>query len=139
MKEYFTNPGFVLLLMYFMHYLADWVVQTDKVAELKQKKSWEKFGNPDLYKNDYKTVLSEHAYTWSFMVMTPLLICNLHNAQWSLLTYFLLVLANTGLHYIIDDMKANEYKMSLKSDQLLHDMQILVSFFIYIIVGGALK
>ena len=30
----------VLWLMIFMHIIGDWILQTDKMADLKQKKTW---------------------------------------------------------------------------------------------------
>ena len=85
--------------------------------------------NFEKYKNDYKMALFEHALEWSIAIMIPVMIF-ISCPGWLLL--FLVVL-NTIFHLIIDNMKANELRLNLIQDQLLHFLQIIITFaFIYI-------
>jgi len=40
--------------------------------------------------------------------------------------------ANTLIHAIVDDLKANKHKINLIQDQTIHFMQILLTFAAYI-------
>lgn len=117
---------FVLMLILFMHIIGDWIIQTDKLANLKQKKNWEKYG--DNYKDDYKIVLLTHCYSWAFVTFLPLLLIN-H----SIIVWKFWVLINMIIHYFIDDYKANKLKINLVQDQILHMIQIFITWIFYII------
>lgn len=123
----------VFLLMIFCHLIDDFVLQ-DKFTYLKQKSWWVKVCREDglpfeKYKNDYKMALFEHALEWSIAIMIPVMIF-ISCPGWLLL--FLVVL-NTIFHLIIDNMKANELRLNLIQDQLLHFLQIIITFaFIYV-------
>lgn len=114
---------FVLWLMIFMHIIGDWILQTDKMADLKQKKTWEKFGTR--YKYDYMVVLILHSLCWSFCIIAPLLIIQRNTI---LLSVWIII--NTYIHSIIDNEKANKFSINLLADQLLHLIQIIVTWFI---------
>ena len=113
----------VLWLMIFMHIIGDWILQTDKMADLKQKKTWEKFGAH--YKYDYMVVLILHSICWSFCIIAPLLIIQRNTI---LLSVWMII--NTYIHSIIDNEKANNFSINLLVDQLLHLIQIIVTWFI---------
>ena len=123
---YVKDPVFVWFLMMFMHYIGDWVLQTDKVADLKQKKNWEQYGPK--YKNDYISVLSIHAFSWSFCVYTPLLLME-HN--YAMYWYIAILIINSIIHFIIDDIKANRKLINLELDQTFHMVQLVVGFIIW--------
>lgn len=112
---------FVLWLMIFMHIIGDWILQTDKMADLKQKKTWEKFGAH--YKYDYIVVLILHSLCWSFCIMAPTLII-----ERRMIIFSIWMIGNTYIHSIIDNEKANNFSANLLTDQLLHLIQIIVTW-----------
>ena len=70
-----------------------------------------------------------HAFSWAFMVMLPLFFTN--GFSMNLVTTIIL-LANTIIHFYIDDLKANQDKINLVQDQFFHIIQILVTWLIWI-------
>ena len=74
---------------------------------------------PDKYKNDYKAALFCHALYWSIFICAPFFA-----SSW----FFVAVVLNTVVHAIVDDLKANQFKINLIQDQLLHLGQILITF-----------
>ena len=118
----------ILVLMLFCHIIDDFVLQ-DKFTYLKQKSWWVKACNDDglnyeKYKNDYKMALFEHSLEWSIAIMLPVIFLSNING-WLLLGC---VIANTLVHYIVDDAKANQLRLNLIQDQLLHFIQIVITF-----------
>jgi len=122
----------ILLLMFFCHIIDDFVLQ-DKFTYLKQKSWWVKACNDDglnydKYKNDYKMALFEHSLEWSIAIMLPVIFL-LNVNGWLL---FGCVVVNTIVHYIVDDAKANQLRLNLIQDQLLHFIQIVITFLLII-------
>ena len=62
----------LLLTMLFCHIVDDYYLQ-GWLASAKQKLWWEKNVPDKLYKNDYIMALCEHAFSWTFMIMLPLM------------------------------------------------------------------
>lgn len=122
----------IFLLMVFCHLIDDFVLQ-DKFSYLKQRSWWKKACDTDglpyeKYKNDYKMALFEHALEWSISIILPIMFF-VNCPGWLLL---LLVILNTIFHLLIDNMKANQLRLNLIQDQLLHFIQIIITFlFIY--------
>lgn len=120
----------ILLLMFFCHIVDDFSLQ-GKFSFLKQKSWWIKACNDDglnyeKYKNDYKIALFEHSLEWSIaIILPPIFILNANG--WILLVC---VIINTIIHYIIDNAKANQLRLNLIQDQLLHFIQIIITFLI---------
>ena len=115
------------MLMLLAHLVADYSLQ-GWLADGKQKRWWQKcFGGatPPKYSHDYLTALVCHALYWSLMVCAPL--------WWSSLLAPAVAL-NTAFHAWVDDLKANRLKINLTQDQLLHVLQIVVTF---IVLWGA--
>lgn len=114
----------ILVLMLLGHLVADYTLQ-GWLADGKQKSWWRKiFGGhedavPDKYKNDYKAALFCHALYWSIFICAPFFA-----SSWFLLA----IVLNTVVHAIVDDLKANQFKINLIQDQLLHLGQILITF-----------
>lgn len=126
------NKPFILFLMIFMHVIADYNVQ-GCLANLKQKQWWIsacKNSNKDFnkYKDDYIIALLMHAFSWAFMIMLPLFFTNGFNMN---LVTTIILLANTVIHFYIDDLKANRDKINLVQDQSFHMIQILVTWLIW--------
>ena len=126
-----------LFIMIFLHIVDDYYLQ-GLLAKLKQKKWWEENYPQAIYKEDYKTALRVHGFSWSFMIMLPTLVSIFYRGMTQdakcVFVYIALLLANTIVHGHIDDLKANKYSMSLSADQLLHLLQIIVSWIVVITV-----
>ena len=120
--------------MIFCHLIDDFVLQ-DKFTYLKQKSWWIKACEDDglnieKYKNDYKMALFEHSLEWSIAILLPVIFI-LNVNSWLLL---MIVCVNTISHYIIDNMKANQLRLNLIQDQILHFIQIFITVIVIYIV-----
>lgn len=113
---------FMLFSMIFCHIIADFHVQNDFMAKYKQSKNWEEFGPKYVF--DYIPMLIVHSFSWSFVTFLPLLYAVYKNII-DINTWCAIVMFNTTIHMIIDDLKCNKLKINLIVDQLLHLAQIL--------------
>ena len=125
MTESIVEVLFVLVLMLLGHMVADYTLQ-GWLAQAKQKKWWEANAPDPLYKRDYRCALLCHSFYWAAVTFLPLLLLGdgLEAAKGA---YVWAVLANTPLHYMVDDLKANRKWISLWADQSLHFLQIGVT------------
>jgi hypothetical protein len=124
-----NNKFFILLLMLFLHIIDDYKLQ-GILANMKQKKWWlEHKDYKELYKNDYLIALAEHSFSWTFMIMLPIAIYLNFNIDRWLHVYII----NMLIHACVDDLKANRFKINLITDQLIHIMQIIITWaaFVY--------
>lgn len=125
----------LLLCMLFCHIVDDYYLQ-GWLASAKQKSWWEKNNPNPLYKNDYIMALSEHAFSWTFMIHLPLVVAMVITSKYISITLFLTLFAvNWVVHIITDDTKANKLKINLVQDQLIHICQIFITWLIYILVS----
>ena len=111
----------ILVLMLLGHLVADYTLQ-GWLADGKQESWWKKVCGgeiPDKYKNDYIAALYCHALYWSIFVCSVFYDSRLFLAA---------IAVNTLVHAVVDDLKANMMKINPISDQLLHLLQILVTF-----------
>ena len=128
-----VNWLLLLLFMIFAHIIDDYFLQ-NILAKLKQKKYWEdevKDFNHSIYQYDYIPALICHAFEWSTMIMIPVFIYNhflLDDKYIIKLLIILCISANTIFHAIIDNHKANLFTINLWQDQLLHLLQILLTW-----------
>ena len=122
-----------LMVMIFLHIIDDYVLQ-GVLAKLKQKKFWEENTSDDLYKHDYVIALLEHSFEWSFMIMLPFVILMICSQVYYEVLYVLVLLSNTAVHAIIDNLKANKLKINLWTDQVCHLLQIVVTWSVFIIL-----
>lgn len=115
----------VLAMMLLGHLVADYTLQGWQ-ADGKQESWWKKICGgeiPNKYKHDYIAALVCHSLYWSIFVCAPFHASN----------YFLAaIILNTGVHAIVDDIKANRKKINLIHDQLLHLAQILLTYVVLI-------
>ena len=115
----------IVILMIFCHLIDDYFLQ-GKFAYLKQKSWWIKACNDD----GYKMALFEHSLEWSIAILLPaIFILNVNN--WLLVS---LVMLNTICHCIVDDLKANQLRLNLIQDQIIHFIQIFLTAFVLTIV-----
>lgn len=120
----------ILLCMIFMHIVDDYYLQ-GILASMKQKSWWEKNAPDPLYKNDYKMALAEHAFSWSFMMMLPVVVYTaIIAAMPSVWLILIIFVANVILHAIVDNAKANKRIINLVDDQTCHFIQIFITWLI---------
>ena len=120
-----------ILLMGLAHILCDFWLQPICLSQLKCKSWWveecKKNGvDYEKYKGDYISGLLMHAFSWSIMVLVPPMFL-MDVKDWTLIELFI---GNTIIHAYVDDLKANRFKINLWTDQIIHIIQILVSFYI---------
>lgn len=119
---------FTLLLMVFMHIFDDFYLQ-GWLATGKQKKWWRNLSEySDLYKYDYIMALLAHSFSWAFMMMLPIFYMSRFNLS---AIHILVFTVNIVIHAIVDDLKANRFKINLIQDQSIHLIQIVVTFIIF--------
>lgn len=78
----------------------------------------------ELYKNDYKIALLEHAFSWTFMIMLPIALFMMYSREYFVVSYSICFVINWVIHAIVDDLKANKKIISLVIDQSCHIIQI---------------
>ena len=117
----------VLLTMIFLHIVDDYVLQ-GILAQLKQKKFWEDNAPDEMYKYDYIWALIMHSFSWTFMIMLPIALTQKVGNP-----FYAVFLANIFIHAVTDDAKANRHKINLWQDQIVHIVQIILTFHI---LGG---
>lgn len=117
----------ILLLMLLLHIVDDFVFQPVCLSKLKQREWWKKQDEYcEKYKNDYKMALFMHSISWSLMILLPLMFM----ANISDLMLISTVIFNMAIHFIVDDFKANRRKINLVQDQVIHLMQIVLTWII---------
>lgn len=122
----------ILVLMLFGHLVADYTIQ-GWLADGKQESWWKKICGgeiPDKYKYDYVAALVCHSLYWSIFVCAPFYASS---------RFLLAIILNTGVHAIVDDLKANRRRINLIQDQVIHLVQILLTFAVLIIQEGDVK
>jgi len=119
----------ILLIMLFLHIVDDYYLQ-GVLANMKMKEWWDKQTDNPLYKNDYKMALIEHAFSWTFVMMSPIMVLMIYNNDYRrLIPYLLFLIENTIVHAIIDNLKANKRSINLVIDQTSHFIQIVSTWF----------
>lgn len=131
------NKIIILLTMIFLHIVDDYYLQ-GVLAKMKQKSWWEENVPDSLYKHDYIVALVCHAFSWTFMIMLPItyMIYNgyFKNVTHILYFYCFALIANISIHMVVDDGKANAKDINLIQDQLIHLVQIIVTWFAFVMV-----
>ena len=117
------NNVFIILCMIFCHVIADYNLQ-GWLASAKQKSYWEKNAPDEMYKHDYICALIMHSFSWTFMIMLPLIYAVGFKVNSFLLFLFI---SNVLLHAITDDFKANKKVLNLWQDQSIHMYQIIIT------------
>lgn len=126
------NNILLLFTMIFSHIIDDYCLQ-GILASMKQKAWWkiqEQYN--DKYKYDYIMALAMHSFSWAFMIMCPILFTMPQQVRASFIIAFIV---NVIIHAVADDLKANKLKINLVQDQLIHLAQIVVTWFVIIVLG----
>lgn len=128
------NDLFVLLIMFFCHIVDDYYLQ-GVLATLKQKSWWDIHAKDELYQYDYIIALVEHAFSWAFMIHLPVLFFMYNGKMFmNMQKLFCILFVDMVIHAIIDDQKANRHTINLIVDQVMHFMQIVITWFLYFYV-----
>lgn len=114
------------ILMIFMHLIDDYKLQ-GILADMKQKKWWDERTKDKKYKHDYLVALFEHAFMNSVMIHIPIYIFLCRDIFIIICT----IIFATCIHAIVDDLKANKYKINLLQDQLIHILTIIILYIGY--------
>lgn len=114
----------IFLTMIFLHIVDDYCLQ-GILAQMKQKKFWKEQAPDELYKYDYIWALIMHAFSWTFMIMLPLIFVSPINPA-----FYVIFVVNLAVHAYVDNLKANKHKINLWQDQLIHLAQIILTFII---------
>lgn len=122
------NSAFILLLMIFLHIVDDYYLQ-GWLASAKQRDWWKENAPQKLYKYDYIWALLMHSFSWTFMVMLP--------ASFKLNfilndTFAVVFISNVAVHALTDTLKANFKEINLWTDQMIHIVQIILTWMIFI-------
>lgn len=126
MKPLFDNT-FLLLLMLFLHIFADFHMQGN-LALWKQQSWWQQNRPQGMYQNDYLVALILHSFEWVFFIMLPVAI------RYGTDGMFLVVfVSNLIVHAFVDNAKANWHMLNLIQDQVIHLMQIILTYTIFIL------
>ena len=122
---------FILISMIFCHIIDDYYLQ-GWLASAKQKSWWIQNAPNNLYKNDYLMALFCHSFSWSFMIQLPVLIYSFyaHLFIWNIILFII----NLIIHAFIDNLKANKFKINLIQDQIIHFIQIIITWIIIFII-----
>ena len=122
----------VLMLMLFCHIVDDYYLQ-GILASMKQKSWWKESALEGLYKYDYIVALMMHSFSWAFMIYLPITIwCLILGGTWCPQV----IIANMIIHSIVDNEKANKRSINLIQDQLIHIIQIFVTWLGWLVYGG---
>ena len=113
----------LFLSMLFLHIVDDYYLQ-GILSQMKQKSWWKKNAPDELYKNDYKIALLEHAFSWTFMIMLPIALFMMYSREYFVVPYSICFVINWVIPAIVDDLKANKKIISLVIDQSCHIIQI---------------
>lgn len=120
----------LLLGMLFCHIVDDYYLQ-GWLASAKQKSWWKKNAPDKLYKNDYIMALCEHAFSWTFMIMLiPTIYIYFNPCNVGM--YIFMFCFNWAIHCIVDDSKANKKMINLIQDQLIHILQVIATWMVFI-------
>lgn len=126
-KDVCMSDNFVYIFMLFMHVFDDYVLQSFSLVNLKQINFWKQHAPEKKYENDYSIALYMHGMSWAFCVMLPIAIYYGFNVGRS---FFILFWLNSVVHAIIDHLKANRKMLNLYQDQVLHLLQLAITYFI---------
>ncbi len=135
-----------MLLVYsmiFMHIIGDYALQSVcNFHNMKQESWWKRTCDIDdlsesKFKNDYKLILYLHALSWTICILIPIVLDHylLYHKFYFGFEMFIhsALIANTCIHAIVDDMKANMNVINLVTDQVIHFVQIVVTLLLYVI------
>lgn len=124
------NSLIILIFMIFMHIVDDYYLQ-GVLAKMKQKSWWQQNYSDEKNNKDYIVALICHSFSWSIMIILPILFALSFTFCWKIL---IVILINVIVHSFIDDLKANKKKINLIYDQIFHLIQIIITWLLCLFV-----
>jgi len=124
----------ILVMMLFMGIVDDFYLQPIILSKLKQKKFWLENAPDKQYRYDHIMAGLIHAFSWTVMILIPLWWYGLLPSGWLFVS---VIAVNTLVHAYIDNMKANQLRINLWTDQLLHVGQILITWLAFTMANFA--
>ena len=109
--------------MLFLHVVDDFYLQ-GVLAKMKCKAWWTEQGDDPKTRYDYIAALVAHAFSWTFMVMLPIAVTSYTLSG----LFYVVFIVNVIIHAVTDNVKANEKRISLVADQLIHVGQVVGTF-----------
>lgn len=131
----------MLFGMIFCHIVDDYYLQ-GWLASAKQEEWWKENAPNKLYKYDYIMALFMHSFSWSFMIMIiPIIyaltskfatnISDINIISGQIIFAFII---NLIMHMFTDNAKANLRKINLIQDQLIHIIQLIITWLYFIVI-----
>ena len=114
-----------LLFMLFAHVIADYTLQGNFVF-LKTKKFWVEQGKNE---NSFIPALIAHSFLVSFCISLPLYMADVTESK-----MVASIIINTIIHSIVDHLSANSNKFGLITDQLIHVIQIVLTYIVLTVI-----
>lgn len=111
----------IFALMFLGHFLADYTLQ-GWLADGKQRSWWRKLipsYDESQYRFDHIVALVCHSLYWAIIICLPVY----NHPQ-----LILMIAINGVIHAIVDHLKCNKLILSLYQDQLVHAIQIVITF-----------
>lgn len=123
----------LLPVMIYLHIVDDYHIQ-GILSNFKQKKWWEQNYPDKKYKNDWIIGLLLHAFQWAFVIELPcvLLAIYFNTISYNTILVVSILVINTIIHAITDHLKSNMFKISLFTDQIVHLIQITITYIIFV-------
>lgn len=122
----------ILFAMLYMHIKSDF--NQGIIASMKQSKWWKDNYNNELYKNDYRIVLVIHSVEWSISILFFPVAHYILTGGDSIVVVIAAFIANVIIHTRVDDSKANRLTINLITDQVIHFIQISITWFILVVI-----
>lgn len=121
----------ILLGMIFCHIIDDYYLQ-GVLAKFKQKEWWKNNCPDKLYRHDYIMALFMHSFSWSASIMIiPTLYILYNNINFSFVIIFMFFM-NIITHMLVDNLKANYKVINLVQDQIIHILQIYITWVVFV-------
>ena len=115
-----------LLTMLFLHVVDDFYLQ-GVLAKMKCRSWWGKQGDDPKNRHDFIAALVAHSFSWTFMVMLPIAVTSYTLSG----LFYVVFIINVIIHAVTDNAKANEKRISLAADQLIHVGQVVGTFVVF--------
>lgn len=136
------------ICMIFMHFIGDVYLQGNSLSNAKRREYWKIVEQRTGIKHPYSHIcfLMLHSFLWSFTTLLPILLKIIFykiliisglipepsSFQNLILFYLTAIAANTLAHGFIDNAKSNLKQIGEIQDQILHIIQITITFILYI-------
>lgn len=96
---------------------------------------WEENHPNRLHENNFIMTLCEHAFSWACVTHIPIIIYLIvAGIEISVFCFTALFIFHWLIHFMTDDLNVNLLKINLIQDKIIHILQIVVLWFIYVFI-----